>query len=896
MTQLIRDMTQTITRYLIPLFAAFLLPAAPVSGAANGAVARATLGNGLRVVVVRNALAPAAAVQLNYLVGSVEAPPGFPGMAHAQEHMMFRGSPGLSAEQISTIGAGTGGEANAATQQTVTQYTTTVATKDLETILHLEATRMAGVLDSQEAWQEERGAIEQEVEQDLSEPEYLMYVRILEKLFAGTPYQQDALGSRASFDKTSATMLQKFHRDWYAPNNAILVVVGDLDPAQTLKTVRRIFGGIPSRPVPERPRVELQPLKPALIELDSNLPYGLALVAYRLPGYGSADYAAGQVLGDVLASQRGNLYALVPEGKALATNFEGLSLPLAGAGYATASFPQGVDGRPLLAALQQIVADYLKNGFPPELVAAAKQREVAEVEFQKDSISGLASAWSQAVAVEGRNSPDDDIIAIRRVSTEDVNRVARSYLVNETAVSALLVPRPSGSPVQAKGAVQRKESFQPKNVEPVLLPAWAGKLTKALPAAVGVKRPAVFTLANGLRLMVVTTAASDSVQIFGEVKNSPYLETPPGKEGVDTLLEALLSYGTTTLDRLAFQRALDDIAAEESAGTSFTLKVLKGQFDRGAELLAANLLLPALPEAAFKIVQTETAGALAGELQSPGWLTQRAIDLGLYPAGDPKLRHATPESVSALTLDDLRKYHRMVFRPDLTTMVVIGAITPAAARGVIERYFGSWRAAGPRPATDLPAVPPNRQVTVTVPDQSRSQDEVTLAETLGLTRAHPDYYPLQVGLHVLSGGFYATRLYRELRERAGLVYSVEALLHAGKTRSVFGVFYGSDPQNVEQARLLVERNLLQMQQNPVSPAELLQAKTLLLSQMLFARTSTEGSAAEILQLVQSGLPLDEPARAARRYRSITAGEVQKAFARWIRPASFVHVTRGPAPP
>jgi zinc protease len=866
--------------------------AAPARGAE---VVRSTLENGMRVVVVRNTLAPAVAVQLNYLVGSVEAPPGFPGMAHAQEHMMFRGSPGLSADQLSTIIAAAGGEFNADTQQVVTQYVATVAAEDLETALHMEAIRMGGILDSDAGWAEERGAIEQEVERDLSNPEYLLSVRLLENLFSGTPYAHDALGTRPSFDQTTAAMLQKFHRDWYAPNNAILVIVGDVDQKRTLATVRRLFGKMPARPVPKRPAVALKPLNPAFFELDSNLPYGLAVVAYRLPGYESPDFAAGQVLGDVLASQRGSLYALVPEGKALSTGFEGETLPKGAAGFAMAAFPQGGDGKALVAELQKIIAGYVKDGVPPELVAAAKRHEVADAEFQKNSLPGLASSWSQALAVEGRNSPDDDIEAIRRVSVEDVNRVARTYLLNDTAITALLIPRPSGKPVVSKGFSRGGESFVAKNVKPARLPSWAGKLAQSLPAVSDVKKPADFRLANGLRLIVVPTSANGTVSVYGQVKNNPALETLPAKEGVDGLLDGLFSYGTTTLDRLAFQAALDEIAADETAGTGFSLNVLKEHFARGVELLSDNLLHPALPAEAFKVVQRETADELAGELQSPGWLAGQALHKGLFPKGDPALRHATPESVAALSLDDVKNYHRAVFRPDLTTIVVIGAVTPTEAKEVIGKYFGAWHAAGPRPPTDLPSVPPNAPSAVTVPDKSRVQDEVTLAETLGLTRKHPDYYPLQVGLHVLSGGFYATRLYRDLRERAGLVYTVDAFLHAGRTRSLFGVYYGCDPHNVTKAREMVESNLFKMQKEPVSAAELRQAKTLLLRQILLGRISTGSIAEEFLGLALTGLSLDEPDRAARRYRTTSAEEVRKAFARWIRPAAFVQVTRGPEP-
>ena len=150
-------------------------------------VLRATLPNGLKVVIVRNPLAPVAATSVNYLVGSDETPPGFPGTAHAQEHMMFRGSPGLTADQLADIGSVIGGNFNANTREGLTQYLYTVPAEDLDVALHIEAIRMQAVLDSKEEWDHERGAIEQEVAQDVSEPSYILYEKVRAAMFAGTP-------------------------------------------------------------------------------------------------------------------------------------------------------------------------------------------------------------------------------------------------------------------------------------------------------------------------------------------------------------------------------------------------------------------------------------------------------------------------------------------------------------------------------------------------------------------------------------------------------------------------------------------------------------------------------------------------------------------------------------
>ena len=856
---------------------------------------RATLSNGMQVVIIRNTLAPVVTVMANYKVGANETPPDFPGLAHALEHMAFRGCQGMSADQTAAIFALLGGDNNADTQQNITQYFETVPAADIDVALQAQASCTRGVENSQAQWDQERGAIEQEVARDLSNPTYKFVNRMNAEIFAGTPYAHDPLGTRESFDKTTATMLQDFYHQWYTPSNMILVVVGDVDPAATLAKIKQLYSDIPSHPLPARPEIQLQPVKPDTFTLESNLPYVLGFIAWRMPGTDSPDYAPMQILGDVLASQRADLYGMVPAGHALAAEF-GIAetYPKASVAYGLVAQPAGVDTNPAIEEMRQIINKYAQNGVPADLVDAAKRAEIAQAEFQRNSISELANVWSNALAAEGRNSPEEDIDAIRKVTVADVNRVAKQYLLNARTITATLKPQPTGAPVAAKG-FGGKETVTTAPTKPVALPDWAAKALNALQVPSNYLQVSDTKLPNGIRLIVRTDTTSPTVTVMGGVEHNGDLQTPQGQDGVGDVLDGLYSYGTTSLDRLAFQKALDDIAANENAGFSFSLKVLKEYFSRGVQLLADNELHPALPEQAFKITQQQTAQFVAGNLQSPGYRTQRALDMALVPAGDPVLREVTPDTVSKLTLDDVKTYHDTTLRPDLATIVVIGDVTPDEAKSVIEKWFGDWHATGTKPNTTLPAIPVNKASAANVADPQAVQDSVVLAEQLDLNRFSPDYYPLQLGNHVLGGGFYATRLYHDLRQEAGLVYNVDVSMHAAKTRTSYSVNYGCDPPNVSKARALIVRDLNQMRTEDVSESDLHQAKALLLRQIPLSESSEDAVAAGLLGRAQMGLPLDEPILAAKKYAALTADDVKAAFLKHVNPDNLVQVVRGPTP-
>ncbi len=868
---------------------------------ANGALAattdadvtRATLDNGLRVVIVRDALAPVVTTEMNYLVGSDEVPKGFPGTAHAVEHMMFRGSPGLSKDQLLAIASNMGGNFNAQTTESVTQYFFTVPAPDLSVALHVAAIRMRGVDMSAEGWDKERGAIEQEVSRDESSPTFKFITQLQAHMFAGTPYAHTPLGTRPSFNKTTAAMLKRFHNTWYAPNNAILVIAGDIDPGATLAEVKHLFGDIPRKSLPARPTFNFKPMQAKTIKLPTDLPVGVTALAWRFPGLKDKDYATVQVLSDVMASKRGKLFEMGLNGQALFGQFAGNFMPRAGIAFAIAGFPRGGDSAKVLKRLEAIITEAAAKGVPADLVTAARNKAIADLEYQKNSVPGLANAWSDALAFRGGQSPDDIRAAIEAVTPEDVDALAKRIFNPAHAITAILTPESSGKPSASKG-FGGAESFGGEPSGSVTLPDWAKAAFAKLEPPKFTTDPTSFTLANGLRVIVQREQVSKTVEVVGQIDTNQDLQAPKGQEGVSGVLGSLFNFGTTSMDRLEFQAALDAISAHESAGSSFSLAVPAANFTRGMQLLADNQLHPAMPEQAFAVMQKNQQGAVAGLNQSPDFLNNLHLDQALYPAGDPDLRYATPQSVANLTLKEVQQYYEQTFRPDMTTIVIIGDVTPDEARKVTEATFGSWKAAGPKPNTHYPAVPDNKASEFHTPDASAVQDSVTLAETIPMGYNSDGRLALYLGNQILGGGFDA-HLMQDLRSRAALVYGVGSSVSLQKHRGQFSVSYGSDPDKVAEARTMVIRDVKQMQTTPVTEAELHAAKGKMLRMLALGQSSFDSIAGNFLTLAMQGKPLDADAIAAKKYMVLTAPEIQGSFKKYVRPDGFVTAVKGPAP-
>jgi zinc protease len=891
------------TGFLATLLAVTLaVPAGGASGAAGAGsdVLKATLRNGLRVVIVPNALAPVVATDMAYLVGSRDDPPDVPGMAHAQEHMMFRGTKELSTSELGTLATALGGDFNASTSETLTQFQFTVPAADLDAVLRVESDRMRDILDAQEQWENERGAIEQEVLNDETEPGSELFRNARETVYAGTAYEHEGVGTKAAFDRLTGPELKAFYERWYAPNNAVFVVAGDVDPALTLAQIRARFESIPERPVPQHAQAHLRPFAHTAFYRTSVLAYPLAAVAYRMPGVESPDFLPSFVLQAILDSPRGPLRVLADRGDALDAQWNSEAyVPEAQLAYAIAALPPGGDPVAMSARLERIVTDYARRGVPPDLFETTKRRLIADQEVSRNTIESLASDWATTIADDHEPSIAYEQELIGAVTLDEVNRAARRYLDLRQTFSGALTPSATAAEAAPPAPPVRGPEKPLDAQSPVAsLPAWASDLVEHIAVPDSTLAPARTVLDNGITVIVQPETISNSVFVYGSVKHDAQLQEPAGKEGVASVLEAMFPFGTASLDRPALQRAEDELDASLDAGADFGLETTSASFVPAVKLLAQNELEPRFDRATFDSAQQRAVQELATALNGSHTIAMRRAEQKLLPAGDPVLRQPTVAGLQALTLDDVRAYYDTTFRSDLTTIVVIGNVTPQAALAAVRQAFGNWhaRAGEPRPSLELPAVPLNSAGDVTITLPSAGQTFVTLEQVVEAPRSSAAFYPLTVGNAVLgggSGGPEQSRLFRDLRQNSGLVYSIGSEFAAEPTRAQLTISFASLPQNEQLISSSIDTEIAKMQTEPVPAFELSLVKAALVRKTLIAAASVSSIGGALLEDALDGYPLDQAQRDARGFVGTDAAAVENAFATYIHPDHFVRVIEGP---
>jgi zinc protease len=856
----------------------------------------ATLPNGLHVIIVANHLAPVVSTSLVYNVGSIDDT--IPGIAHATEHMLFRGTTDLSSDQFANIATRMGAEYDASTTATITNYYFTVPARYLDVVLRIEADRMQHAAMREADWNDERGAIEQEVKAHLSNP-VLDAMKSIDGVFYGdSPWGKDPVGTIAGFDKMTAADIAAFYHTWYHPNNATLVIAGDVDPATALDAVKTWFGPIAAATVPAHPPLPVAPVQSQALTQSADFPIPLAVVMMRTPGSDAPDYAALQVLFAALNSSQGPLTDLSLSGKSLMSLAMSSGAVGGGLGIFLSVGLPGSDPKQSVADLQGVIDGYAKTGIPDDVIATAKTRLLATQAYEGTSIPSEAAGWAYAQAVSGQ-TPEQLYTALQAVTPADVNRVFSKYVAGGNRVSLALAADPHAA-LSGAGMGSGAENVTVTASDEVALPDWTTAYFSAPLQAPHIEPATILHLRNGMTISVQRETSSPTFFVAGEIETNPALYEPKGKDGVASLTAQLLQVGgTTTLDFKAYHSALDAVAASVSLGSSFSAEARAADFDRTIALLADGELHPALPASQFALVSKKTVASLAAFENRPETQAAMAELRALYPPNDPHRRHATSKTMAAVTLDDVKHWYAFAYRPDLATIAVVGDVTPEQVQAAFEKYFGGWTAKGPKPPMDFPPVAnrvSGKGSSTTITSTTSKQADVTLTERLSLQRGDRDVVALDLANTMLSGEGTGSMLFHDVRKEHGYVYSIDSSLSVSDSGSTFELTFASDAKNVDAAQSAAISTLDRLRKYAPSDSDLLLAKAMLLANYSVSLDSYGGVAGRLLASARYNAGPDALNRYYARVIATTPQDVQRAMNRWIDPSGFQRVIVAPQSP
>lgn len=853
-----------------------------------------TLPNGLKLYYSTDRTTPNVTVQVWYGVGAKDDPNGRSGFAHLFEHLMFKATKDMPSESFDRMTEDVGGFNNAFTANDTTAYYEVVPANHLERLLWAESQRLGALVVDETSFKSERDVVKEELRQRVLANPYGRFFRIEipKASYTVHPYKRPGIGSIEDLDAATIDDVLGFHATYYRPDNAALIVVGNFDEAQLNAWVDKYFAPLTS-PKAAMPRVTVkEPARTASKTVTAyapNVPLPAVAITWQAPAAADPDTAALTVLDSILSGGKSSrLYNSLVYSQQLAqsafSNNEGAAQP--GLFYVAAIMAGGKTADEGEKALLAEVAR-LRDAPPTAAeLAEAKTELIAGAVRERETIDGRANALGSALIFEGDVAKANTGIAeLQAVTAEDVQRVARKYLTDNTRVTIRYLDesqRPAGEtpPVESKPKPVKSTKFKGKVW--ALAPEGARQAPPGLgtPVSPTLPAPTERTLANGLR--VIVSRSSDLPLVTADLSVlSGAAADPTGRAGASAMMAELLTEGTTNRSAQQIATETEALGADLGAGSgweasSVTLNVMPQNLKASMAIMADVVLHPAFAQEELDRVREQSLDGYQVALKNPGTVAGFVSSPILY-AGTPygHVAGGTPGSLPALTRDDLIAVHRTWWRPDNAVLVIVGDLTPEEGFALAEQAFGGWqKPAAPlpaRPTADVVAAP--RNVVIDMPNAGQAAVVVTRR---GIARSDPRYYSGIVANTVLGGG-YSARLNQEIRVKRGLAYGAGSGLTARRVVGSFTASTQTKNQSAAEVVELIRGEMKGMATIPASEAELAARKSVLVGGFGRDLGTTDGLAGILGGLAVAGIDLNEMTVFTTKVEAVTAGDVS-AFA------------------
>ncbi|MFC3303319.1 M16 family metallopeptidase [Parvularcula lutaonensis] len=849
--------------------------------------------NGLTVIVHEDRKAPVVAVSVWYKVGSKDEPEGKTGFAHLFEHLMFNGTENYDDEwfkPLQEVGA-TG--LNGTTNLDRTNYFQTVPTPALDRILWMESDRMGHFLGAvtQEKLDEQRGVVQNEKRQGENQPYGRVFTNILEGLFPeGHPYSHSVIGSMEDLDAASLEDVKAWFEEYYGPNNAILVLAGDIDAEQAKPLVEKYFGDIEPGPpltkweswVPDRETVSRETMY-------DQVPQARIYRVWAAPGDAdpqSTDLAiAASILGD---GKNSRLYKELVYDRQIATdvsvfNFENIMSSIFGV---VVSVKDGESVEEVEKALDAEIEKFLAR--PPrkdevDLVSTKTRASIIRGLEEVGGFGGKAVTLAQGELVAGDPGFfQTELEELEAATVRGVQSAAQKWL-KDNYYQLTVLPFEKGE-VAATG-VDRSTG----------LPDVTGETELDFPDVQTAE------LSNGVKVVLAQRDTIPVVNIAVQF-DAGYAADQGGKLGLANFTARMLDEGAGKYDALELAAELEKLGATLGAGsnldaTTVQMSALKENLRPSLDILGDVILRPKFDEEEIERQRTQILTGIAQEKSNPTSIAIRMLPSLMYGPdhayGMPLTGSGTEDDVQSISRDDLVSFKNRWMRPDNATIYVVGDTTMDEIRPLLERTFGDWKASGPKPEKNIAEVGYAEPQVVLV-DRPGSPQSFILAGHIAPPTGVENNIEITAMNEVLGGSFNA-RINSNLREEKGWSYGAYSTLVGAEGQRPFIIIapVQTDKTAESIAEILSELNGF-MGENPPTEEEL---NRVILDNVRSLPGQYETSRAVLGSLLSSGRygrDYNYPETLPAKYRSLDTAAIERAAGEVLRPEKLVWMIIGDA--
>ena len=876
------------------------------------------LENGLTVILHEDDSDPIVSVAIVYHVGSNRETPGRTGFAHLFEHMLFQESQHVGQDQFFKKIQNAGGTLNGGTSNDYTIYYEVVPNNALETVLWMESDRMGWLLSTvtQSAFENQQEVVQNEKRQRVDNRPYghNNYVMIKNMYPENHPYSWTVIGELEDLQNATLEDVRSFYEQWYGPNNATMVIAGDIKPRAVKKIVDKYFGEIKKGPEianPEPWHVKLAETKKVYHE-DNFARSPRITMAFPTVNQLDDDAPALELLAQLLGDgKKAPLYKVIVEERKLAPNVSSFnrSQEIAGAfNISSTAFPNTN-----LTDVEKAIFDALERFEIDKFKAEDLNRLKAK--YETGFYSGISSVLNKSFQLglynEYYGSPDyisKDLQRVLDVTMEDINRVYLKYIKDQNYVLSSFVPKgkikliAEGSklfPVKEEKIVKNKQAKSATN---------AGMVIEKIPSSFDrsiaptdgpqprLNLPSVwkYDFNQGIKMY---GAVHDELPLisFGISLEGGMLMDDPEKIGVANLVTDMMMEGTINKTPVELEEAIDALGSSIRMYTSkgsINLEVftLKRNFEATLDLVEEILFEPRWDEKEFERIKRQTIEQIQRRSASPSAIASLAFNKLNY--GDHILSNSTSgtvESVKSIILDDIKNYYNSNFSSNLVKISIVGDISKNEAVKSINTLADKWTDKGVVIPNEPPPNPSDKAKIYFVDVPNAKQSEIRIGY-LSIPRTHPDYFANTV-MNMKLGGNFSSDINLMLREEKGFTYGARSRFSGSKYS---GMFMASSAvrTNTTEESMNIFKDLMLAYQKPITKESLDFVKNVELKSNARRFETLNALRGMISEIATYNLPFDYIKNEENIVREMNVESHNNLVKKYIKPNEMIYLVIG----